>query len=160
MPPVTSLLSRTRPRARRLWPSPSRRLPARCTSLLCRKSTGSTYGTRGVRRKTTPGPVVGSHQLTIKAKARLNSHRNLTIATWARLKIIQCLLILQPMQLRQEWWCRIQDRDHLMHLDKIKAIKAPERTSSSKNTNQRLSRTPRKLKLNWNKMIPQTWTFI
>ena len=153
-----SLLSRTRPRARRPWTSPSRRLPARCTSLLCRKSTGSTYGTRGVRRKTIP--VVGSHQLTIKAKARLNSHRNRTIVTWAQLRTIQCLLIPQPMQLRQEWWCRIQDRDHLMHLDKIKAIKALEQTSSSKNTNQRLSKTPRKLKLNWNKMIPQTWTFI
>ena len=153
-----SLLSRTRQRARRPWPSPSRRLPARCTSLLCRRSTGSTYGTREVRRKTIL--VVGNHQLIIKAKAKPNNHRNLTIVIWARLRTIRCLLIPQPMQLRPEWWCKTQDHDHLMHLERRKAIKAPERTSFSKNTNQRLQRTPKNLKLNWNKVIPQTWTSI
>ena len=138
MPPAMSPLSRTRPKAKRHWPSPSRQLQARCTSLPCRKSTESTYGTRGAPRRTTQ--VVDSQLQTIKAKATRRSHlRNLMTVIWVQPKTIQCLPIPQQTKLsHQVWWSRILQDSHLMHSDKINIIKDHEPIYSCKNTNQML----------------------
>lgn len=155
MPPAMSLHSRTRPKAKRHWPSPSRQLQARCTSLPCRKSTESTYGTRGAPRKTIQ--VVDSQLQTIKAKApRLSHPRNLMTVIWVQPKTTQCLPIPRQIKLsHQVWWSRIQARDHLMHSDKIKIIKDHEPIYSCKNTNQMLSRMRKKLRPNYNKTTKQ-----